>query len=247
MGKQISLFFDDGGVLSDNNVRGPQWRELVADYLNPRYGGTRDSWKKANEVVFGKFMEQYENNYSQRTDYDYVEFIDEQDILWLTGMFDFVGLPAPAPENQLSISRAVQQWVATRVRAAFPGIIDVVRDLWTQGYPLYTASGETSWMLKAHLQGMGLLDCFQAFYGPDLIRTAKGGPLFYQRTFTHATIDPQTAIVIEDRPRYLEAAKTTGAQVIQSCVTGDYTPMVPYYYEHSNELPQLIMEVTNSI
>jgi HAD superfamily hydrolase (TIGR01509 family) len=243
----ISLFFDDGGVLNDNVARAPQWRELIADYFIPRYGGTREAWRTANEVTFGQFMELYEKSYSQRTNYDYVEFWDEQDVLWLTGMFDYLGIAPPGPETQLAISRAAQAWIAERVWAAYPGVIEVIERLCTQGYPLYTASGEPSWMLKAYLSGMGLDDCFRQFYGPDLVRTAKGGPLFYERIFRDAKIDPSNIIVIEDCPRYLHAAEVTGAQVIQSCVSGDYEPVIPFYYRHSKELPNLIAELaTNS-
>ena len=42
------LFFDDGGVLNDNEIRGEQWKPLIADWFGERYGGERDLWMKAN-------------------------------------------------------------------------------------------------------------------------------------------------------------------------------------------------------
>ena len=45
----ISIFFDDGGVFNDNEIRTQQWLELIADFFIPRYGGTRTQWKAANK------------------------------------------------------------------------------------------------------------------------------------------------------------------------------------------------------
>jgi hypothetical protein len=45
------LFLDDGGVLNDNTVRGPQWRRLVGEYFAPRLGGDPAAWAEANRTV----------------------------------------------------------------------------------------------------------------------------------------------------------------------------------------------------
>ncbi len=36
-----ALFIDDGGVLNDNALRGPQWQRLVAEFFVPALGGDR--------------------------------------------------------------------------------------------------------------------------------------------------------------------------------------------------------------
>jgi len=94
---------------------------------------------------------------------------------------------------------------------------------------------------------MRLVDCFKEFYGPDIAGVAKGGPLFYLRIFKDTNTDPSSAIIIEDQPRYLVMAEQAGAQVIQSCVTGEYAPVVSHYYHNSSELPKLVFELIDSL
>jgi hypothetical protein len=47
----LAIFLDDGGVMNDNDVRGKQWQQLVAEYLSPRLGGEPDKWSAANRLV----------------------------------------------------------------------------------------------------------------------------------------------------------------------------------------------------
>lgn len=39
-----AIFIDDGGVMNDNAVRGPQWQRLIGEYLAPRLGGSGAAW-----------------------------------------------------------------------------------------------------------------------------------------------------------------------------------------------------------
>jgi hypothetical protein len=47
----------------------------------------------------------------------------------------------------------------------------VIRTLYAAGYRMMTASGEVSLSLDGYLTGMGVRDCFERLYGPDLIDT----------------------------------------------------------------------------
>jgi len=44
----IAVFFDDGGVLNDNRIRGKQWKTLVGEYYHTRFGGDPEIWGEAN-------------------------------------------------------------------------------------------------------------------------------------------------------------------------------------------------------
>src|SRR5690349_20877534 len=46
------LFLDDGGVMSDNAVRAPQYVKLIGEYMAPRFGGTPEQWGAANRAIF---------------------------------------------------------------------------------------------------------------------------------------------------------------------------------------------------
>jgi phosphoglycolate phosphatase-like HAD superfamily hydrolase len=62
-----------------------------------------------------------------------------------------VGVEAPEGDACLRLAREAYGFVTRRVRAAFPGAVDVIRQLHTTGYPLYTASGEDSDRLDGYL------------------------------------------------------------------------------------------------
>lgn len=55
--QKYSIFFDDGGVMSDNTRRGEQWNDLIAKYFVPRYGGTAEEWREANNQVVKLLIE----------------------------------------------------------------------------------------------------------------------------------------------------------------------------------------------
>ena len=53
------IFLDDGDVMNDNAVRGPQWRELIGEFFVPRLGGTSEAWAAANLATAGEVDERY--------------------------------------------------------------------------------------------------------------------------------------------------------------------------------------------
>ncbi len=239
------IFLDDGGVLNDNKLRAPQWRELIADFFVPRYGRSREQWKEANTVAFGQFLHNYAEKYSNRVNFDFIEAWNEEDVLWLTTMFEHVGLTPPPDSERLSLARESQLWITPRVKAAIPGIIIVVETLWKRGFSLYTASAGPSWLIRGILKGMGLSSYFNQIYGPDLVRTPKEGPRYYEKIFMDAGVRPEDAIVVDDVPKNLVMAKEVGATVIQSCATGAFEPEFPLHYRQSSELQDLILSLAN--
>ena len=50
----LELFLDDGGVLNDNSLRGPEWLRLIGEFMPARLGGTAEQWASANRVVFSQ-------------------------------------------------------------------------------------------------------------------------------------------------------------------------------------------------
>jgi HAD superfamily hydrolase (TIGR01509 family) len=238
------IFLDDGGTLNDNRLRAPQWRELIADFFVPRFGGSREQWKEANTVAFRQFLQNFEEKYSNRLDYDYIKALNEEDILWLTAMFEHVGLRLPPYSKRLSLARESQLWITPRVKAAIPGIVTVIKTL-SKRFPLNTSSGGPSWLVRATLEGMGLNSYFTHLYGPDLVNTPKNGAIFYEKILKDANVRPGDVIVVEDVPKNLAMAKELGATVIQSCATGEFEPEFPLHYQNPSELLDLILKLAN--
>jgi HAD superfamily hydrolase (TIGR01509 family) len=241
--QDFTLFFDDGGVMSDNSRKGEQWKDLLVEYFVPRYGGKPSLWREANHQVVKILMEKFKQLIDKGTNLDYNKFQDFEDETSINYMFDAVGVKRPPKHEYYTIRREYEEWLAPQLKVDIEGIIFVVKSLKTEGYTLHTASGHSSWVLKGILTGMGIIDCFTNYYGPDIVNVMKGGLEFYRRIFAHTQVNPSHAIVIDDNPKLLKYAGQLGANTIQSCVKKASIPKTKYYYNHPNELPELIKSI----
>lgn len=208
------LFLDDGGVMNDNTVRGPQWERLVGEFFPPILGGSSEAWAEANRAVATALLEPAA--WLRRLDgmSDYATFLQRYRLDWMTFMCEMVGVPVLADVDALELSERAERWIMPRVDAAFPGAVEAIRTLHAQEYRLFTASGEPSSDLHDYLSGMGVRDCFERLYGPDLIDTFKNGPEYYQRIFAGAGVEAGDAIVVDDSPAALGWASAVGATSI---------------------------------
>lgn len=241
--EKLSLFFDDGGVMNDDNKRGKQWQRLVAEYFVPRYGGDPERWGKANLLALDHIISKIKEKMLTNTEYDYIEFQKFENQTWITVMFDCMNLQLPPEEDYYRIHREVEAWITPQIKADVKGIITVIKQLKNQGYNLYTASGSSSWSLRGYLTGMGIVDNFIELFGPDLVGIMKGSITYYQRIFEHAQVLPTHAIVIDDNPQALQLAKQLGALTIQSCAVHEITPRHNVFYTDPAELPKLLESI----
>jgi HAD superfamily hydrolase (TIGR01509 family) len=211
---QLSIFLDDGGVMSDNQVRAPQWQRMVGEFLAPRLGGTPDAWAAANRAFTDRLFAPGAFEARLRAASDYVSFDRQYQQDWLAGMCPLVGVPMPPVEEAIALVRAAGDYITRRVHAAYPGAAAAIRTLHTQGYPLYTASGESSADLANYLEAMGVRACFRRLYGGDLINTLKAGPAFYAGIFADAGLAPAAALVVDDNRQALAWAAEVGARTV---------------------------------
>jgi HAD superfamily hydrolase (TIGR01509 family) len=209
-----TLFLDDGGVLNDNAVRGPQWQALVAEYFVPRLGGSPQAWAEANLAVITSILGPGAWNALMAASADYADFERRYFVDWLSGMCDLVGVAAPSPEACVALGLASEAHIIPRVRSAFPGAAEAVRALHAAGYALHTASGASSRMLGLYLDGMGVRACFGRLYGPDLAGAFKNGPAFYERMLADLGLPAREALFLDDHPLALAWAAQTGAHTL---------------------------------
>ena len=210
-----AIFIDDGGVMNDNNVRGPQWQRLVAMYLAPRLGGDHSAWEGANAVVFERQMARFEQGVIFQGNRGFLDVWQDEDKRWLREMCELVGVDAPSEDERCwRLAREVSAYVTRRLRTAFPGAVDALKSLYDTGYRIYTASGSSSLDLDGFLTGMTVRPLFNWLYGPDLVNTWRGGPLFYDRIFADAGVSPSKALVVDDSARAVEWASEAGAATV---------------------------------
>ena len=241
---EVFIFFDDGDTLNDNKIRGKQWKQLVGQYLSFKFGRDAELWGTANTELIKDFtgLEVPKLLYDNRGK-SFESFIDYFIEKWIKGMFDFVGVNRPERKLYREIYYNVAQYVDSQVKAAFPGVVGSIKELYNMGYTLYTASGMESIELKFYFDGMGITQFFKKLYGPDFINILKINDAFYKAIFKDLGITPKQAIIIEDKPYYLNIAKDLGANVIQACLTGQFDPQFQYVVTDMRKISKTIEEV----
>ena len=239
-----AIFFDDGGVMSDNNVRGNQWKPLIAEFFAPRFGGEKDNWMKANEYAMGFVMNILDHIQASNKEISHKEYYALEHEVWTEKMFEFMGIQNPPKETYEQLALEVDNWIIPQVRSAYPGITECIKSL-SKNYILHTASNETSKVLDAYLTGMDVKNCFKFLFGPDLIDTMKSHERYYQKIFSYSQVKPENAIIIDDNPRVLKHAQKMNATVIQSCLDGQ-NPEFENSFSSPHELEQIIISLNKS-
>ncbi len=207
-----TLFIDDGGVLNDNSRRAPEFRRLVAEFFPPRLGGEPDAWAEANRATFQGVFDTHKDAMAVVDAYH--QGVVAYETAWLTAMCEHVGVDTPEADDCAALAREALLFITRRAQAAFPGAAETVAALAGAGYTLHTASNQPSWELDGYLSGMGVLDHFDILFGADLVNAMKPSRTYYQRAFSRAGVDSARALVLDDSPEYLDAAREVGARTV---------------------------------
>lgn len=208
----LTLFIDDGGVLSDNSRRGPEWRRLVAEFFPTRLGGSPEAWAAANRATWQQVAEAHQP--ALAVEGRYVAGLKAYERAWLAAMCEHVGIAPPEGDACDALAREAMLYIMRRVRAAFPHAAEAVAALGDAGYTLHTASNQASWELDAYLAPMGVVDRFGILFGADLVDCMKPNSRYYERAFALADVDPAQALVLDDTPEFLDAAREVGARTV---------------------------------
>ncbi|MHB8631168.1 MAG: HAD family hydrolase [Candidatus Limnocylindria bacterium] len=208
-----AVVLDDGGVLNDNELRGPEWRRLIAEFFVPRLGGTPGAWSEANRAVIEAWWPRFVAHLATATD-GVVAWLRAEDRRWLLDMCARTGVTAP-PESEIDdLVQAAHRYVGQRCRSAYPDAVPAIRSLARDGFALHTASGEDAAQLNSYLRGMGVRDLFGHLYGPDRIDRWKNGPAYYAAIVADSGVDPAEAVVVDDSPDALGWAAACGFRPI---------------------------------
>lgn len=238
------IFLDDGGVMNDNRLRGPQWQRLVGEFFVPLLGGEPAAWAEANRVYSTDLF--VPENWQARVQaaQDYVRFERTYWLDWIHGMCQLVGVQTPPEAECLELARQAEIYITRRVHSAFSGVVEAISELHTQGYTLHTASGEPSFQLDNYLQGMGVREYFGRLYGPDLLNTLKTMPVYYERLFADIQLAPQDALIVDDSPQVLAWARDLGAMTVLVNPTREASDGMPCIGSLA-ELPELLCQLSN--
>ena len=141
------------------------------------------------------------------------KFTSEQ-IEWLTKMFTLVQITPPPYNQRVKIAQEASEWITSRVRSTYPGVVDTIKFLNSKNIKICTSSGEVSWELRGYLKGMGVLDCFHKLFGPDIINRMKASSSYYERILENIQLHPSDAITVDDSAHFLSMASELGITTI---------------------------------
>jgi len=130
----ITVFFDDGGVLNDNNIRGEQWKTLVGEYYSGRFGGEPEVWGEANGKIIPSFFDMYRDGKDKFDDYQ--TFYNNFKKHMVIEMFKEAGKILPKNINLEEVFNSARDYVIPKVRSAIPGVIHAVKELALKRYNL---------------------------------------------------------------------------------------------------------------
>ncbi len=212
------IFLDDGGVLSDNERRAPQWRRHVGTFLAGELGGDPEAWGEANRVAFERAWARFTS--PARRTREPREFVRSDGRVWLVDMCRELGLDAPPLESMDDIVARAGRYVTERVRAFYPEATEALRALHARGHVLHTASNQTEADLNGYLRAEGVRELFTNLYGADVVNVWKDSPDYYRAIFAHAGVDPRNAVVVDDGPKAVAWARGAGALAFLMARTG---------------------------
>ena len=207
----FGLFLDDGGVLNDNGLRGPEWLRLISEFMPARMGGTTEQWASADQVVFPQVWGDLQRRLPEFASHQ--QFQRVYATSWMSGMCAYLGL-TPPPDDAEALYMDLAIHIGERANSAIPGAAEAVLSLHRAGFRLYTASGTPSWELRGIMAKMGIAETFTGLYGPDIVDHVKYGPAFYRKIFAHVGVQSRRALVIDSDSECCLWASEAGAYAV---------------------------------
>jgi HAD superfamily hydrolase (TIGR01509 family) len=121
---------------------------------------------------------------------------------------DVVGADFNREQAQKQVAEREMELIAGR--EPLPGVLELIEAARAGGLPLGVASSSTREWVITHLTRLGLLDRFAAVSCSDDVPRAKPDPALYRLSLDKLGLKPEQAVVFEDSPAGVLAAKRAG-------------------------------------
>lgn len=139
---------------------------------------------------------------------------------------DETGLSTEALMDLIDQKAALFQEIIRDSIHAYPGVVDLIRNIHNSRTPLAICSGALRSDIEPILETLGISDCFDIIVTAEDVARSKPDPECYRlahaglNTFHALNIPSQRVLAIEDTPAGISAAKGAGLQVL--AVTNSY-------------------------
>jgi HAD superfamily hydrolase (TIGR01509 family) len=95
-----------------------------------------------------------------------------------------------------------------------PGVEELIDEAWRLGLKLAVASSSTRDWVEGHLTRLGLLPSFDVIKTREDVRRTKPEPDLFLAALSTLGVQPEEAVVLEDSPNGVRAAKRAGIFVV---------------------------------
>jgi HAD superfamily hydrolase (TIGR01509 family) len=110
----------------------------------------------------------------------------------------------------LAPKRYEREMVLCLQQPIMPGVEDMCESARDKGLKLGVASSSDRKWVVSHLTRLGLIDYFEVIHTSDDVEMTKPDPALFRITLESLELQPQEAIVFEDSPNGISAAKSAG-------------------------------------
>lgn len=212
------LLLDLDGVILDIDRYYPEWERLAGDAFAPLLGGDPERWILAErEAWHGPRHAEYLE--LLRADPEAVPPAEQWDrevhADWIERSCRLVGVEPPATEaERYDAARAARRHYYLHTRAS-EGASEPIASL-AREFEIHTASGNSSWLVEAALEGSGVRADVGEAFGWDLLGVPKDDPhAFYEAILSVLGVAAgRRVVVVDDLAEKLDAAADLGLETV---------------------------------
>ncbi len=215
------VFLDLWGVLTDSAKMEAAYRQRQSEILHARHGGTLGAWLRAHDVAYAWYTEHMDRPETWEGG-TWIEVVDRAGAESLVRTFREAGLPPP--ENPGDLANTLEFEAMKDIDAAFPDARPAVRRLKASGDRVSVTTNATDANARGALTGARILDQLDGVYTGESQNAGKSDPAYWRGIASRLGIDPRASFVVDDRPKYLEAAAAVGFRCLLLDREGRHPP-----------------------
>jgi HAD superfamily hydrolase (TIGR01509 family) len=125
----------------------------------------------------------------------------------------------------LALQRHAREMELCEAQPILPGVIEMIQAAQGAGFKLGVASSSDREWVVGNLTRLGLVHYFESIHTSEDVELTKPDPALFQLTLRSLDFQPDEAIVFEDSPNGVTAAKTAGIYVV--VVPNPLTSLLP--------------------
>ena len=142
--------------------------------------------------------------------------------------------------ERLESDRFAREMALCEKQSILPGVLDIIQAAEQRNLKLAVASSSSRDWVVGHLNRLGLFQYFEFIHTSDDVEKTKPDPALFNLALASLNLKHQEAIVFEDSPNGVTAAKAAGIFVV--AVPNDLTRQLPL--DHADIILNSLEDVT---